>query len=116
MLYFHFGIFVKFLQSSTYKYFFNNYVSLRYIHLSLCNRVATFLGCHLCLPYVLLVAVLLYLSVFPFNDENLMCIWLDQLLSSLIYFDPGTQGVLSLSTLVCAGIAIVFVKPTYYWF
>ena len=50
-------------------------------------RIATFLGesCQLCLPSVLYVAVKLYLSVFLFDVENLMWIWLFQFPSSLIY-------------------------------
>ena len=54
----------------------NNYVSLRYIQLSLGNKFATFLGkiCQLCLSSVHFGTAKLYLSVFPFGVGSLM--WL----------------------------------------
>ena len=66
---------------------FNNYVSRKYIQLSLGNRVATFSGkgCKPHLLFILFVGVSLYLSVFLFHVGDLVWTRLYQFLSSLIY-------------------------------
>ena len=57
---------------------YNSYVRLLYIQFSLQDRVLTLLikNSQLCLPYIHFVVALLYLTVFYFDAQGLVWLWL----------------------------------------